>query len=476
MRLLLVNVGRNTEIRLPQGLLYLASAVGYTGHEVSIHDEALESSQEESLKKILYQEADVIGLSVYSVPWQLKRMEDISAAIKAHRKSTIVVWGGWHPTLYPKHTILNENVDVVVCGPGEKPLCEMLNAIEKGRDLHDIFGLVIKNKEGVVETGPVCLDPHYLYPRLNFDHIELQTYLDLHDRGNGILQYITSRGCHASCRFCIMSRQFKRRLIRKPRDQMLEELEMLLAKHEITTLHFSDDNTFRNDSEALELCDIVKSLTNGNGIPWRCATRIDTLSCLSNQTLRKMADSGCKGVVVGIESGCDRVLKLMNKAITVSQTRKALAALLQNGLSENLFSFLLGFTGESLKESRETLKFARNTRLMFPDSDITLHVYFPGASNLDWLETDIDKSSASQLSDLFEDYYDNHITNYRVGWTNIKVLRYYFGTSRRKNNSIGRFAFLRNLFRQIKRVRIKYGIFILTFEYYFSRLRSRTGK
>ncbi|MHC4211874.1 MAG: B12-binding domain-containing radical SAM protein [Planctomycetota bacterium] len=454
----------------------LRVAVGYAGHEVRIHDEALESSQAESLKKILSQGAEVIGLSVYSVPWQLKRMEDISAAIKAHRKSTIVVWGGWHPTLYPKHTILNENVDVVVCGPGEKPLCDMLNAIEKGKNLHDISGLVIKNKEGIVETGSVCLDPDNLYPRLNFEHIEFQTYLKRHDRGTGILQYITSRGCHASCRFCIMSRQFKRRLIRKPRDQMLEELEMLFAKYKITTLHFSDDNTFRDDSEALELCDIVKSLTNGKGIPWRCATRIDTLSCLSNETLRKMADSGCKGVVVGIESGCDRVLKLMNKAITVSQIRKALSALLQNGLSENLFSFLFDFTGESLKESRETLNFARKTRLMFPDSDITLHVYFPGASNLDWLESDIDKFSASGLSDLFEDYYANHIINYHVGWTNIKFLRYYFGISRRKDSSIGRFSFLRKLFRQTKHLRIKYGIFILPFEYYFSRLRSKIVK
>ncbi len=88
MRILLINVGTKTEVRIPQGLLYLASAVDTLGHEITIHDEALEVNPHLSLEKILNYEADVIGLTVYSVPWQLKRAEEISRMIKIANKST----------------------------------------------------------------------------------------------------------------------------------------------------------------------------------------------------------------------------------------------------------------------------------------------------------------------------------------------------------------------------------------------------
>ncbi|MCX5638222.1 MAG: radical SAM protein [Planctomycetota bacterium] len=211
----------------------------------------------------------------------------------------------------------------------------------------------------------------------------------------------------------------------------------------VTSIHFSDDNTFRDDSEALELCDLVESVTNGKGIPWRCATRIDTLSRLSNCTYRKLAASGCKGIVVGIESGVDRVLQLMRKNTSVLQIQKAFKAMSESGLNRNLFSFLFGFTGETEQEAKETLILARKTRMMFPESDITLHVYFPGASDAGWLASDIPPSLASRQSEIFANYYARHITNYLVGRTHIKVLRYYFGASKRKeSNPTGRKGFL----------------------------------
>jgi hypothetical protein len=66
MRLLLVNIGNGSEIRIPQGLLYLASAVEAAGHTVTTHDEALAADWGQSLEKILASDADMIGLSVYT--------------------------------------------------------------------------------------------------------------------------------------------------------------------------------------------------------------------------------------------------------------------------------------------------------------------------------------------------------------------------------------------------------------------------
>jgi radical SAM superfamily enzyme YgiQ (UPF0313 family) len=113
-----------------------------------------------------------------------------------------------------------------------------LQRLEEGGSLSDISGLLIKENGRIADTGPECLDPKFLYPPLDFEVMNLDTYLRLHDRGPGILQYLTSRGCHGRCRFCVMSRLFKGRLIRKPRDQIMAELEIKLREHQINTVHF----------------------------------------------------------------------------------------------------------------------------------------------------------------------------------------------------------------------------------------------
>jgi radical SAM superfamily enzyme YgiQ (UPF0313 family) len=180
-------------------------------------------------------------------------------------------------------------------------------------------------------------------------------------------------------------------------------------------------------------------------------------------------------VVVGIESGVDRVLRLMGKGITVAQIYQALKSLEDNGLSNNLFSFLFGFTGETKKEAAETLRLVRKTRLMCPGSDITLHVYFPGASDAKWLAlSSIRPSLKSRLSEIFANYYVEHITSYRVAGAAMRVLRYYFGASRRrKDGQAGIRRFLRGLRRRIVLFRVKYGVFALPFEYYLANLPAR---
>jgi len=113
MRILLINVCGQPQVRIPQGLLYLASAVHAAGHEVFVHDEALVSDPDKSLEHITSCNADVIGLSVYTFPRQLRRTERLSQTLKNLRKTTPIIWGGWHATLYPEQSIANEYVDIV---------------------------------------------------------------------------------------------------------------------------------------------------------------------------------------------------------------------------------------------------------------------------------------------------------------------------------------------------------------------------
>jgi len=470
MRIVLVNVNKPTEIRIPQGLLYLASVINDSGHEAIVHDEALLVDPQKSLEQIISYNADVVGFSVYSLPWQLKRVEELSSSVKSSNPKTLIIWGGWHATLYPKHSILNEYVDIVVRGPAEKVIVDVLRAMEYGRSLSTITALVLKDNDHIIETGPICMEEQHLYPSLNFEILNFSTYLNKHDRGKGILQYITTRGCNARCRFCIMANIYKSNLIRKPKDQILAELKYLLHNYNINTIHFSDDNTFRNEQEALQLCDIINKVAPRHAIPWRCATRINTLCNLSLNTYKTLSGSGCEGVVVGVESGVDRVLKLMGKGITVSQINQALQRLTSNGLDKNLFSFLFNFTGETKKEAIETLKLVCRTRMKFPKSIIMMHIYFPGASDSNYVP--LDKVRHSPMSVLFEKYYDKYIRNYCVANTPMNILRYYINASQdmEKVEYLGFRLLLKIIYKGLIKLRIKYCIFCLPYEYYLSNI------
>ena len=113
--------------------------------------------------------------------------------------------------------------------------------------------------------------------------------------------------------------------------------------------------------------------------------------------------------------------------------------------------------------------------MMLPYSDISLHVYFPGASDPSWLALDIPPALASRQSEMFAKYYAEHITNYRVGGKTMRVLRYYFGASRRKEDNPDSTAGpLRKTYQKLLLLRIKCGIFALPFEYYVSNFFIKT--
>lgn len=473
MRVLLVNVNKPTETRIPQGLLYLASALDASGHDITIHDESFSKNEKESMDRIISFQPDVVGFNVYSFPWQLRRVESLSAAIKDVNKKIKIIWGGWHATLFSRHSALNSFVDIVVVGPGEETLLEILTCLENGKSLKSVKGIVYEQNGSLIQTTDRQIDPAGMFPKLNFRIVAMTKYLNNHDLDMGTLQYIATRGCNGRCAFCVMAKTFHGRLLRKPKQQIIEELGSLLHNYPaVRSIHFSDDNSFTNDKEALELCRIIKEALNGRVMPWRCATRISALANISEHACRAFKDTGCEGFVVGIESGSDRVLKLMKKGTNCRQIRKAINTLAEHGFGRNLFTFLFDYPGETTEEAIETINMARYTRITLPESSIMLNVYFPAASDNSILPEAHAMPSGKLVSELFDNYYDNHIRTYTVSRTRIDALRFYFNASQKTARKRG---MLKKLQQACIRFRIKHGVFNFPFEFQISNLMAKTS-
>lgn len=440
-------------VRPPHGLHYVASAAKARGHTVHIHDESLYRSPSDSLDCLLSVHADVYGISVYTTPRSIARAERISAAIKSMRQSATVVWGGWHPTLYGRQCIQSSILDVVVRGPGENVMCDLLTAIEERASFRNVPNILFREGATLVETPPEIVNERHLFPPLDYDIIETDRYVRGHDQGGGRLQYVTSRGCYGRCAFCASRLVDKRRRVRKPKEQCVDELRPLVKKHNVRHLVFSDPVAFANGPELEDLADIVRSVGDGKTLTWRCDARVDALSRLPNSAYETAVASGCIGFTIGVESGVDRVLDLMQKDITVEQISTVMAHLKEHRLDGNLFWFMTGFPGETAQEASTTISLACRTRMQFPRSNIVLNQYDPG------LVGHTHETSGEDADP-------------GVGRRRIAKVSYYLGASvRGKPAGRGVWAMSRRARQRCAVERVEHGYFGFPIEYYMSRCR-----
>ena len=447
MKLLLIEP-RNSLVRPPQALHYIASAVNAAGHAAAIHDEALFAGSSDSLRRLQASDADVFGISVYTTPESIRRATEISRAIKTARSSgAIVIWGGWHPTLYPHDCLNDKCVDLIVRGPGEKTTCDLLNALQQRASLRTIQGILFREADAIVETPFGCNDETHLFPRLDYGLIDVGRYIESHDQGPGTFSYLTSRGCFGRCAFCSSRLIDKQRRFRKPMAQCIDELRQVVARYPVRRLFISDPVAFTNGQQAADLISIVRQAGQGKAISWRCDARIDVLSRLSGDIYKALARNGCSGFAIGIESGADRVLQLMHKDITEAQISKVLACMVEHGFHENLFWFMVGFPGETPEEASRTLALACRIRTLFPRSGIALTWYRPQLAG--------EASSAA-----------NRGAHMHIGGTSVGAAGYYLSASARRGDIRGGLAHvLKALHRRLLFARVKRRIFAIPIEY-----------
>lgn len=161
------------------------------------------------------------------------------------------------------------------------------------------------------------------------------------------------RGCPNLCTFCLWPQTFTGRAYRKRSVANVIEEVVWIKKNlpEVKEIFFDDDTFTINKPWVEQFCKAIKPL----GVIWSVNARAD----LSYQLLKKMKDSGCRVLVVGYESGNDRILKNVKKGVATTQMKKFTreakkASLMIHG------TFILGLPGETKKTIEKTFQFACN--------------------------------------------------------------------------------------------------------------------
>jgi anaerobic magnesium-protoporphyrin IX monomethyl ester cyclase len=200
--------------------------------------------------------------------------------------------------------------------------------------------------------------------RSGFDHKKYQE-LSSEFSGKKTASIMMTYGCPFSCDFCskpVFGSQVRYRSL----DSVFEEIRDIIS-YGYDSLWIADD-LFTCDERFLnEFC--KRLLSEGLKISWSCLSRVDTIT---DETARSMKIAGCSKVYLGIESGNDEVLEIMNKKIDLKKVVKGVGIFKSNGIKCAGF-FIVGYPGETLKTIEETFSFALSLGL----DEISFNVPYP---------------------------------------------------------------------------------------------------
>lgn len=303
----------------------------------------------------------IVGISCYTP--EFNDVLELAGKIKKNINTKIII-GGVHPTLRPDDFFFKDSpVDFVVIGEGENTLAELTRAIlNKESNFEKINGIgYFDRSKGIYrQTGVrILIDDLDDLPFPAYDKVDMNYYTAPNPYAvRGLLfssfYILVGRGCPSQCSFCVSAQMRKILSPEKPLrcrspKNVVDEIESLKDNYKIDSFYFIDDNfTLRRDL-VFGICEELEK--RRMNLIWSCSARINSLSL---ELLRKMKNSGCVQIDLGVESGSDDVLKRLKKQITVKQIKEVFDSCHQIGI-RTFANILINVPGETENEIEETL-------------------------------------------------------------------------------------------------------------------------
>ncbi len=135
---------------MPLGLIAVGSALDPELYEVKIIDARLEK---DPVAAVLAECKDALCLGMGVLTGDpIHDAMKVSRAAKKLRPDLPVVWGGWHPSLFPRECLDEPSVDVAVSAQGEETFAEIVESYVEGRDLEGVLGATWRDASGSVRA------------------------------------------------------------------------------------------------------------------------------------------------------------------------------------------------------------------------------------------------------------------------------------------------------------------------------------
>ncbi|MDD4907550.1 MAG: radical SAM protein [Candidatus Omnitrophica bacterium] len=357
----------------PYGLGLIAAALLKDGRDVLAYDFDLEPLEVmlSSIRGIIKRDKPrYIGICIQSC--SRGSVYKLLSRIRQIDRSLTVILGG--PFASIKYDLLLRNfpVDYVVIGDGERTLLELLNCLEKKEDLKKVNGLAFLSgrrlyltpeRRKVVDLDLLPYPAFHLFRdfdrKVNATGDKERAAVDfiLGKRCASVknsLLMLSSRGCIYSCNFCPMSGVFKDKIRFHSPKYFVDMVEYFHKKYGIRDFTFGDNTFTLVRKRVIEICGEI--VERGLKIRWSCMTRADYVDGV---LLEKMSGAGCFEVSYGIESGSEKIQRLIGKKLDLGKAKEAFRLTREAGM-RSILMLMVGNVGESARTIKETRAFIKD--------------------------------------------------------------------------------------------------------------------
>jgi radical SAM superfamily enzyme YgiQ (UPF0313 family) len=353
---------------LPLALVHVGSML--PGREVVIVDGRIHADAEARVAALAKQ-ALCLGVTVLTGAPILDALKVSRAARSAH-PGLPVLWGGWHPSLLPEQCLASGVVDACVNGQGERTFEDAVTALEDGRGIDEVAGLVFARGGRIVKNPARPFEDVNRFPRAEFRLLDLERYFAF--RGVRRLDYCSSQGCPFECSFCADPMVYKQRWSGLRAERVVDELREHVERYRLTEVFFNDDNFFTDLRRTEAICRGL--LDAGVRIRWFGTGRGDLLRRLNREQLELLRDSGCYKVNVGAESGSPELLAQIKKGTLVEEVLETAEKLHSVGIGAR-FSFIAGFPQEPQESLADTYRAVKALRRIDGEFETPIYFYAP---------------------------------------------------------------------------------------------------
>jgi radical SAM superfamily enzyme YgiQ (UPF0313 family) len=402
------------------GLLSLAAVGGAAGHTVSIwdpkrlvrngelaYDQSLYASSAEAL---LAGQPDAVGFTTLGCSFLYTL--GVARQLKRRRPELPILLGGPHATMLAAEILQRYPVfDVIVRHEAEPTFAPVLDALPSWR-FEEVPGVSWRRGDQLYQTsGAPRVDDLDTLPWLDYDAYPIA------ELGLDLMRIEAGRGCPFACTFCSTATFFQRRYRLKSPARVVAEMDALRERYAPAEFKLDHDLFTVDKHKVAAFCDSVR----GHGHAWHVSARAD---CVDEALLERMAEAGCVGLYLGVETGSERMQKISAKRLELAIVEPTLDICQRLGIKATA-SFITGYPEETADDQAATLDllgrcFQRpqsaclpQLHLLTPEPGTGLFAEYGTELRLDghatrfnsWLLDPADATEIEAAPDVFATYY-----------------------------------------------------------------------
>ena len=324
-----------------------------------------ETLQRLTLDTLARHQPQVVLLSV-PFPGSVYAAFRIAQAIKAANPSIVTVLGGGFVNTELRELTeprVFDHFDFITLDDGERPLLALLEHLAGKRGKSRLVRTYLR-EEGAVRYINLA-EPDIPFAEVGtptWDGLPLDGYLSILNMLNpmhrlwsdGRWNKLTvAHGCYwKKCSFCDVSLDYIGRYDTASAELLVDRIEAVVAETGQTGFHFVDEAAPPKMLKALA----DELARRGRTISWWGNIRFE--KSFTPELCRQLADSGCIAISGGLEVASDRLLKLMQKGVSVDQVARVTKGFSDAGILVHAY-LMYGFPTQTVQDTVDALEYVR---------------------------------------------------------------------------------------------------------------------